>query len=87
MRAIFISDAHLKSSHDERYNRLLNFLDDIKNGKVGSLIDFGDREAGLSPINDVYIVGDLFDFWFCEREGIYPDFQPVISKLNELHKS
>lgn len=87
MRTIFISDAHLKSSQDERYKRLLNFLDDIKNGKACSFIDFSNGEGELSPINDVYIVGDLFDFWFCEREGIYPDFQPVISKLNELHKS
>ena len=87
MKAIFISDAHLKSSQDERYNRLLNFLDDIKSGKVGSFLASCNKEDKFCTINDLYIVGDLFDFWFCEREGIYPDFRPVITKLTELQKS
>jgi UDP-2,3-diacylglucosamine hydrolase len=87
MRAIFISDAHLKFARDDRYGQLINFLNDIKEGKICFLRKSKDEDRKLFPIDDLYIVGDLFDFWFCEKEGIYPEFQPIISKLTELHKS
>lgn len=87
MRAIFISDAHLRRVSDERYGKLLNFFNDIISGKIGAADD--SDKTGTSPafIDDLYIVGDLFDFWFCEKKKIYPEFVSVIDKLIELKKS
>ena len=37
-------------------------------------------------IDDLFIVGDLFDFWFCRDSHIYPGFKTVIEKLADLKK-
>jgi UDP-2,3-diacylglucosamine hydrolase len=87
MRAIFISDAHLKFARDDRYKQLTNFLNDIKDGKACFLINSEDKDRKFCLIDDLYIVGDLFDFWYCEGENIYPEFRQIISKLIELQKS
>ncbi len=39
MKAIFISDAHLRRANDERYGKLINFFNDIKEGNISRLID------------------------------------------------
>ena len=69
MRAVFISDAHIKSRKDEGYDYLLRFFDSIR-----------------SDADHLFIVGDFFDFWFCEGNNIYPDFRPMIDKILELNK-
>jgi UDP-2,3-diacylglucosamine hydrolase len=87
MKAIFISDAHLRKADDERCGKLINFFNDIKEGKINRLVD--SDKAGTDPahINDLFIAGDLFDFWFCQKEKIYREFIPVIRKLIELQKT
>jgi UDP-2,3-diacylglucosamine hydrolase len=87
MRAVFISDAHLRQADDERYGKLINFFNDIKRGMINRLVD--SDKPGTVPlyIDDLYIAGDLFDFWFCQKEKIYPEFIPVINKLIELQKT
>ncbi len=87
MKAIFISDAHLKSATDERYGQLLNFFNDIRDGKVNSLIDSGAAKGKETAVTDLFIVGDLFDFWFCNKDKIYQEFILVINKLIELQKT
>jgi UDP-2,3-diacylglucosamine hydrolase len=87
MKAIFISDAHLKKASDERYGQLINFFSDIKEGKVKSLVDFERSPGELTFITDLFVAGDLFDFWFCNKDKIYPEFIQVINKLIELQKS
>lgn len=87
MKAIFISDVHLKNTTDERYGQLINFFDDIKEGKVMSLIETDGSKKKNTFIDDLYIVGDLFDFWFCSKENIYPAFTLIINKLIELQKA
>jgi UDP-2,3-diacylglucosamine hydrolase len=87
MKAIFISDAHLKRVADERYGQLVNFFNDIRDGKVKSLIDSAGSGGKVTPITDLFIVGDLFDFWFCNKNKIYPEFILIINKLMELQKS
>jgi len=84
MKAIFISDAHLRKFSDERYKKLLNFLDNVKKGNIPAHVNHD--TAGTSGINidDLYIAGDLFDFWFCRKEKINPEFKPIINKLIEL---
>ena len=87
MKAIFISDAHLKRASDERYSRLINFLNDLKEGMARSLVNSDELGKEKASIDDLYIVGDLFDFWFCQREKINPEFKLVIDKLIELQKT
>jgi UDP-2,3-diacylglucosamine hydrolase len=87
MKAVFISDAHLKKAADERYTRLISFFDDIGKGKARSLVGSDQLDSANVLINDLYIVGDLFDFWFCSRANINPEFIPVINKLIELQKT
>ncbi len=87
MKAIFISDAHLKHSSDERYKHLVNFLNDIKVGKVTSLLNPDAKNIEPVYIDNLYIVGDLFDFWFCRKENIYPEFKLIIDKLIELQEA
>jgi len=88
MKAIFISDVHLKRAADERYGYLLNFFEDIKNGKVGLfLVDCKTDADRKTRIDDLYIAGDLFDFWFCTKSKINPEFTLIINKLIELQKA
>ncbi len=35
-------------------------------------------------LDNLFIVGDFFDFWFCRNDAIYPEFQVMIDKLLEL---
>lgn len=87
MKAIFISDAHLKRKTDDRYGQLMNFFNDIKEGKVRLFIEADGTDKILTGIDDLYIVGDLFDFWFCDKGNINPEFILIIHKLIELQKA
>jgi len=87
MRAVFIADAHLKCSTDERYSLLVNFLDEIREGKVATHVDSDDLGKGENYIDRLYFVGDLFDFWFCDVNRINPEFILIINKLVELQKA
>lgn len=87
MKAIFISDAHLRKSSDERYKKIMDFFDDIKEGNIQSIADLEGTDTNKELIDDLYIAGDFFDFWFCTKEKINPDFKPVIEKLIELKKA
>ena len=69
MKAVFLSDAHLRNKDSDNYRRLLRFL------------DFPDGYA-----DDLFILGDFFDFWFCRDSHIYPQFVTVIEKLLNLKK-
>ncbi len=69
MKAVFVSDAHLRSMDSESYRRLLSFL------------DFPE-----GALDDLFILGDFFDFWFCRNSNIYPEFVAIIEKLVSLKK-
>jgi UDP-2,3-diacylglucosamine hydrolase len=87
MKAVFISDAHLKHSADERYVRFMQFLEDLREGKVRSLVDAQELGREKTSIDHLYIVGDFFDFWFCRSDHIHPEFRLVISRLLDLQKT
>jgi len=70
MKAVFISDMHLRSERDERYEHALSFLDGLRGG-----------------IDHLFIAGDFFDFWFCKNGDLYPPFQKVVGRLQELSDS
>jgi len=86
MKAIFISDAHLRKFSDDRYKKLLNFLDDVKKGNITTQVNHNVKGTVPAIIDDLYIAGDLFDYWFCRKEKINPEFKPMINKLIELKK-
>jgi UDP-2,3-diacylglucosamine hydrolase len=68
MKSIFLSDAHLKSRGDPSYRDLMAFLEGLRMGGVDQL----------------FIAGDFFDFWFCKDHHIYPEFVEIIEKLVAL---
>jgi len=89
MKAIFLSDAHLKRENDTGYRYLMRFFDLLE----GNMVKIGEQETGQPydetwgypiGIDDLFIVGDFFDFWFCRNNHIYPEFRAVIGKLTEL---
>ena len=87
MKAVFLSDVHLKHTADERYTLIMEFFSKLLDGKVRSLVDDEAAGQGQTAIDHLFILGDFFDFWFCTPDRIYPQFQPVINKLIEIRKS
>ena len=87
MKVVFLSDAHLKSSTDERYGLLVRFLTELGEGRIRSLAGDEKTVRVNAAIDDLYILGDFFDFWFCRPDRIYPEFQPVIRRLVQLRQS
>lgn len=85
MKAIFISDVHLKNANDDRYGYLINFFNEIQEGKVKSFLDQSNNQETF--IDDIFIVGDLFDFWLCNKNKIYPHFTLIINELIKLQKA
>lgn len=63
MKAVFLSDTHIKSRSEPQYKPLIEFLDHVK----GS--------------DHLFILGDFFDFWFCDSRNMYPEFRPIVDKL------
>lgn len=80
MKAIFLSDAHLRSNRDNSYHVLLHFLNRLgcPNGK--------NLSAQTAEAENLFLVGDIFDFWFCKDDRVYPDFLPVLDALTALKK-
>lgn len=66
MKAVFLSDTHLKNAADPAYVSVLGFL------------------KSLDGLDHLFILGDFFDFWFCDTGHVYPHFQPIINELKRL---
>lgn len=90
MKAIFLSDAHLKRENDHNYQVLLTFLKKLDN----TLSPQSDAECNKVPqengckgrlqIDHLFILGDFFDFWFCHGNRIYPEYRAIVEQLNAL---
>lgn len=81
MRAIFLSDAHLKGPGDPTHLKLLHFFDQLRGrGNEGSR----SIDADAIVVDLLVIAGDFFDFWFGRGNDIYPAFRPVIDKIAVL---
>ena len=37
--------------------------------------------------DEIFIVGDFFDFWFSDKNSVYPGFCDIVKKLLEIKKS
>jgi len=89
MKAIFLSDAHLYLSRDAGYRSLVNFLGRLEGPAAGLRgSETGEAMAARAslPVTDLFLVGDLFDFWFSRNERIYPEFEELVNKLKHLKK-
>ncbi|MCK9233525.1 MAG: hypothetical protein M0P04_12170, partial [Syntrophales bacterium] len=70
MKAIFLSDAHLKREKDENYQRLLHLFETLnadpdKPLETGSESVEPETVRRVNPrIDHLFILGDFFDFWF-----------------------
>ncbi len=85
MKAVFIADAHLKSSQDFNYRKLMRFLALLVHpSEAGASREEATGAGRLIPTDDLYIGGDFFDFWFCRGREVYPEFQPVIQELTAI---
>jgi len=85
MKAVFIADAHLKNSHDLNYIRMMKFLSLlIHPSAMNNQLNMSHETGGFVPVDDLYIGGDFFDFWFCRRSVVYPEFIPVVKALTAL---
>ncbi|MCE5263188.1 MAG: UDP-2,3-diacylglucosamine diphosphatase [Deltaproteobacteria bacterium] len=84
MRAIFLSDVHLKRRSDPGYEACMRLLATLR-GR--SAVSVGPRDNAAAAIDLLVIAGDFFDFWF-ERGGrIYPEFRPIVESLGSLRQS
>lgn len=86
MKAIFLSDAHIRTEKDRHYQSLVGFLSRMKHLDSRDAWHPAGEQAGSGPIllDNLFILGDFFDFWFCRKERIYPAFTPVIRQLIRL---
>jgi UDP-2,3-diacylglucosamine hydrolase len=68
MRTIFISDAHLGSgtNETEKERVLIEFL----------------KGMSSETVSTIYILGDLFDFWFEYRSAVLSQYFRVLSELS-----
>ena len=59
------------------------------NGSVSdgqrSLMRLLDSLKGVA--DEIFIVGDFFDFWFSDRNSVYPGFCDTVEKLLEIKSS
>lgn len=76
MRAVFLSDVHLRKKNEKNYSSFLHFLSRLK----ARLVPGYPGEA----VHELYLLGDIFDFWFSRREIVYPEFLSVVDEMKEL---
>ncbi len=60
-------------------------LRNIRDNNQKLLVSFFDSIKGKAKA--LYILGDLFDFWYGYRSVVYTQFVPVLAKLIELKES
>ncbi len=90
MRAIFLSDAHLRGEDADNYHFLLQFFTDLqkeaeqqrKGRRDGSTLQRGEGEP--PPLDALFLLGDFFDFWFAKGERCYPGFERIIRLIREI---
>ncbi len=81
MRAIFISDAHLKGPGDAAHEKLIRLFDRLRGrGHTGGKA----ISADTFTIDHLVIAGDFFDFWFGRGDAIYPGFRTMVDRIAAL---
>lgn len=49
----------------------------------GRLLAFLEHARGA---HHLFVLGDFFDFWFCDRRSVYPGFRLLVNRLLDLQK-
>jgi len=81
VKAIFLSDAHLRGTGDPAHERLGRFLDRLRGrGATGA----GNGSDAPLTVDHLVIAGDFFDFWFARGGLVYPGFRPMVERLEAL---
>ncbi|MDR2861443.1 MAG: UDP-2,3-diacylglucosamine diphosphatase [Syntrophobacterales bacterium] len=90
MRAIFLSDAHLRRETEANYRFLVWFFKELKENIEKHREAGANREAVPAswepPVDALYIVGDFFDFWFGRGQNYYPGFRKIIRFLQDFQQ-
>jgi UDP-2,3-diacylglucosamine hydrolase len=81
MKALFLSDVHLKDPQGADYERLIHFFDRLR-GRRGSRS--GEISDAMLTFDHLVIAGDFFDFWFSKGESIYPGFRQIVDRMVAL---
>jgi UDP-2,3-diacylglucosamine hydrolase len=81
MRALFLSDAHLRGPGSAAHEKIFRFFDRIR-GR-GETIR-GRILADPLTVDLLVIAGDFFDFWFGREAVIYPGFRWVVNRMAAL---
>jgi UDP-2,3-diacylglucosamine hydrolase len=90
MKAIFLSDAHLKREKDENYQRLLHLFETLNADPDKPLESHSESVEPetvqrVNPrIDHLFILGDFFDFWFSRGSVIYPEYRVIVRELAAL---
>lgn len=83
MKAVFLSDVHLKDADGADYERLMLFFDGLRGRQTSG------RTAaahGAVTLDHLVLAGDFFDFWFSKGETLYPGFHPTVERLAALKR-
>jgi UDP-2,3-diacylglucosamine hydrolase len=67
-RAVFVSDIHISSAVDPKYQKFLRFLDACIRHRV----------------QDVFLVGDIFDFWIADRAFFTRQYNEAVVKIRQM---
>ncbi len=84
MKAIFLSDAHLKGPTDAGYERLIRFFDRFRG--TGEAVGRTESDERFT-VDHLVIAGDFFDFWFARGDVIFPGFQHMVERLVTLKQA
>lgn len=88
MKAIFLSDSHLQRAADPGYRALMALLGMMRGPAAGPASDEDGPGDGLSiSLTDLFLVGDIFDFWFSKGRRVYPEFREIVNRFDDLSKA
>jgi UDP-2,3-diacylglucosamine hydrolase len=81
MKAIFLSDAHLKGAADPAHHRLIRFFEGVRGRGAAACPKAVDERL---TVDHLVVAGDFFDFWFARGDRVYPGFRPMIERMTAL---
>lgn len=72
MTAYFLSDIHLKSAKDPKYEKLLAFLQEV--------FETASEEA------QIFLLGDIFDLWIADHHYFKKEYHALIAMLKKIQE-
>jgi UDP-2,3-diacylglucosamine hydrolase len=71
MRAIFLSDIHLRGTQDSRLKLLIQRLDE---------------EIAVGSLTQLFLLGDIFDLWVGAHQHFVAEYAELLARLAKLRK-